>query len=349
VFFDYLMMDTRIIKINECRPEKKFIKEASLIIKKGGLVAFPTETVYGLGADALNSFAVEKIFKAKKRPSDNPLIVHVSSIEQVNFLVREIGEEAKELMKKFWPGPLTLILKKSDLIPLSVCAGLDSVAVRMPKNKIALELIKESNCPIAAPSANSFSLPSPTKASHVYDDLKGEVELILDGGSCEIGLESTVLDLTVRPFLILRPGKITLSDLRKIGLDVEMYRFNKRNKDLGCRSPGMKYKHYSPKAKVILVKGNRLRVKEKIQEIINREKCEKVGVISHNNKTEYDAFKVFYLGSSLDKIASNLFRTFRECDSDSIDLILVEGVSEKGFGIAIMNRLKKASFEIINV
>ena len=206
-------METRILKIDKYNPDHNLIEYAAGILKKGGTVAFPTETVYGLGANALNEKAVEKIFKAKGRPADNPLIVHVSDISEVDNLVKNIPDTAYALMEEFWPGPLTVIMEKASQVPDIVTAGLDTVAIRVPSNKIALELIRMSDVPVAAPSANTSSRPSPTKASHVIDDLFGRVDVIIDGGSTEVGIESTVIDMTSEIPVILRPGGVTYEQL----------------------------------------------------------------------------------------------------------------------------------------
>jgi L-threonylcarbamoyladenylate synthase len=310
-------MKTRIININPENPEISHIKTASKILKKGGLVAFPTETVYGLGANGLNKKAVKKIFLAKGRPQDNPLILHVSEINQVDSLVEEIPDKAKKLMKKFWPGPLTIIFRKSKIIPDVVTCGLKSVAIRMPKNKIALELIKNSSCPIAAPSANLSGKPSTTSAIHVIDDLKEKIDAIIDGGEVEIGIESTVLDITQKVPQILRPGKITKEQLEKVIGDVK-----ENSKSKKPKSPGMKYKHYSPSAKVIVVNN-----KEEIKEVLKKYSNKKTKILKYPNKIN---------------MASNLFKDFRDCDKNGFDIIIVKSIQEKGLGSAIMNRLNKA-------
>jgi L-threonylcarbamoyladenylate synthase len=236
-----MFMKTKILKSSE-------VDKAAKIIKSDGIVAFPTETIYGLGANGLNDFAVRKIFIAKGRPQDNPLILHVSSIDQVRALVTEIPVKARKLMNAFWPGPLTIVMNKSNIVPSSVC-GLKTVAIRMPKNDIALELITKSGCPIAAPSANTSGKPSPTIAMHVIDDLDGKIDAVIDGGSTEIGIESTVIDLTEKP-LILRPGMITKKQIESvIGKISSVTVINEQR--VVPKSPGMKYKHYSPKAEVI--------------------------------------------------------------------------------------------------
>jgi L-threonylcarbamoyladenylate synthase len=310
-------MKTRIISINPNNPELSKIKICSKIIREGGLVAFPTETVYGLGGNGLNKIAIKKIFLAKRRPQDNPLILHVSEINQVNSLVKEVPDKAKKLMKKFWPGPLTIIFKKSKLVPDIVTCNLDCVAIRMPKNKIALELIKNSDCPIAAPSANLSGKPSPTSAMHVIDDLRGKIDAIIDGGEVEIGIESTVLDLTQKIPKILRPGKITKEQLEQV---LGKVKYNIKTKK--ARSPGMKYKHYSPDAKVIIIKNNK-----KVEEVLKKYSYKKIKILNYKDKIS---------------MANNLFRDFRECDKKEFDIIMVKSIPERGLGVAIMDRLNKA-------
>jgi len=313
-------MKTLILKINPKNPERDKIKKAAEIIRKGEMVAFPTETVYGLGANALDASAVGKIFKAKGRPGDNPLIVHIADKEDLNKLVIDIPEIANILIDKFWPGPLTLVLKKNKIVPSEVTAGLDTVAIRMPQNKIALALIEESG-PIAAPSANLSTKPSGTSVEHVIQDFNGKIDCIIDGGEAEIGLESTVIDLTSNPIAILRPGKITFEQLNKMIPDLVVSSHVKSK----VRSPGMKYKHYSPKAKVMLAKD-----KSEIVKIKKKYFDKKIRVIDINNNI---------------LLAKNLFKIFRESDLKGYEIIVVRTVNEKGLGLAIMNRLRKAASE----
>jgi len=248
---------TLIIKINPKKPEKQLIKMASDVLKESNLVAFPTETVYGLGAGAFNRKAVAKIFNAKGRKADNPLIVHIADRKDLNKLAKNIPNEARLLANAFWPGPLTLVLEKKDIIPSNVTSGLDTVAIRMPSNKIALELIRASG-PIAAPSANLSGRPSGTSVKHVIQDFDGKINCIIDGGDSKIGLESTVVSLASSPPLLLRPGYITLEQLRKYLPEIEVHKSIKGLKiDGKVASPGMKYKHYSPKAKVILAENDK--------------------------------------------------------------------------------------------
>ncbi|MDC8437743.1 MAG: threonylcarbamoyl-AMP synthase, partial [Candidatus Nitrosotenuis sp.] len=247
------------------------MRRAASIIRRGNLVAFPTETVYGLGADALNAKAVKKIFVAKGRPADNPLIVHVSDKESVNDLARDIPQLAEKLISRFWPGPLTIVLKKSKMVPKVTTGGLDTVAIRMPKNKIAQALIREAGTPIAAPSANFFGRPSPTLAKHVLDDLDGRISAIIDGGRTRIGIESTVIDLTRKTPMLLRPGGVTLEELHSAIGRVDVHPILKGKKsELVHRSPGMKYKHYSPDAHVILIEGPSILVHKKILKLVQQ-------------------------------------------------------------------------------
>lgn len=257
-------MKTLLIKINPNNPEENKIQKAAKIIKNGGLVAFPTETVYGLGANVFNTNALKKIFKAKCRPFDDPLIVHIADKNDIFKLAKRIPNKTLKLINKFWPGPLTIIVEKSKLVPKIVTAGLKTVAIRMPNNKIALEIIKQSGVPIAAPSANSFSKPSPTSARHVFNDLKNKIPLIIDGGETQIGLESTIVSLSKRHPIILRPGKITSQEIAKIFGKIEIFS-GATNKAL---APGMKYKHYAPNAHVVLVKSKNTN----IQRLIDKEK-----------------------------------------------------------------------------
>ncbi|HII15137.1 MAG TPA: threonylcarbamoyl-AMP synthase [Nanoarchaeota archaeon] len=338
---------TIILKISRNSPERALIKQAALIIKEGGLVAFPTETVYGLGADALNAKAVEKIFAAKGRPADNPLIVHIADRKDVYKFVKEVPKEAELLMKKFWPGPLTMVLKKKDIIPDIVTCGLGTVAVRMPSHRVALALIKEAGTPIAAPSANLSGRPSPTDASHVIEDLLGRVDVIIDSGKAYIGVESTVIDLTVEPPLILRPGGLPLEEIEKFLKNV-----GKEEKSDKPKSPGMKYTHYSPNAEVIVVEGYRGGVMKKVQEIVDeeRQKGRKVGVMAVVKGHKFDADIVKFIGSTEKEVAKRLFRALRDFDKEDIQVIIAEGVEEKGLGLAVMNRLRKAAgYNIVEV
>jgi L-threonylcarbamoyladenylate synthase len=330
------------------QPNKKGIKEAAEIINFGGIVAFPTETVYGLGANAFNEKAIEKIFIAKNRPQDNPLIVHISKITQLKEL-SEPSPISIKLAKKFWPGPLTIVVKKTKKIPLNVTAGLNTVAVRLPSNKIALKLISESKLPIAAPSANLSGKPSPTKVSHVINDLFGRVDAIISGGDCVHGLESTVVDTTVKPMVLLRPGKITFEQLEKFLGKGKIIKHSLNDSVSKTKSPGMKYKHYSPKAEVILLSGKKEKIVEKIIDLSENSinKKQKIGVISKQKIFIKNKNVIYMRVVSEKRFAKELFHLFREMDSFGVKKIFVEETSEKGLGLAIMNRLKKAAKQTI--
>jgi len=345
------MKKTLVFKVNPENPDAKIIREAASIIRNGGLVAFPTETVYGLGADALNAEAVLALFRAKKRPLDNPPIVHVGKVKDVYELAREVPVKAENLMKNFWPGPLTLIFKRSSVVPDVTVAGLDTIAVRMPKHNVALALIRESGCPIAAPSANLAGRPSPTTAEHVLEDLNGRIDAILDAGPTRIGVESTVLDMTVDPPQILRPGGTPREALEAVLGRIELHPVAVAEKRLPvgkALSPGMKHRHYAPKAKLIVVEGELSATVKKVMELVNRYKGQnmRVGVLATDETASlYEADVVKSLGSRshLDVIAKNLFKLLREFDVEGVNVIIAEGVPTEGLGLAVMNRLRKAS------
>jgi L-threonylcarbamoyladenylate synthase len=345
------MKKTLVLKVDSQKPEIEKIRIAADFIREGGLVAFPTETVYGLGADALNPKAVLALFEAKKRPLDNPPIVHVGEIENVYKLTENVPPEAEMLMQKFWPGPLTLIFKRSNVVPSVTVAGLDTIAIRMPRHNVALALLRESKCPIAAPSANLAGKPSPTSASHVLEDLNGRIDAVLDAGPTHIGVESTVLDMTVDPPQILRPGGTPYEDLKRILGRVELHPVAIADKEISiekARSPGVKHKHYAPNAEVILVEGEASKIVGKVKELVDFYKHEnkKVGILTTDeNFSLYKADVVKSLGSrkNLKVIANNLFRLLREFDSEKVDVIIAEGLPLKGLGLAVMNRLRKAA------
>ncbi|MBU4311973.1 MAG: threonylcarbamoyl-AMP synthase [Candidatus Omnitrophica bacterium] len=335
-------MKTEIITVNPDNINPVYIKTAAETIKGGGLVAFPTETVYGLGADAFNPKAVAKIFEAKKRPLEDPLIVHIAQKEDLYKLAEDIPDMALRLADEFWPGPLTFVFKKSDMVLDVITAGLDTVAIRMPANEIALNLIKESKAPIAAPSANLFGRPSPTTAQHVLEDLDGRIDVIIDGGKTTVGVESTVLDLTQDVPSILRPGGVSIERLRQIIKDVRSYKPGK------ILSPGMYPRHYSPKAKLLLVKGNGKVNVEKIRNLALEFNLQgyRIGImVKEENKDKYNGFNIKLLGSEHDlpACAANLFFVLREFDKQGADVIIAENVREEGLGLAIMDRLRKAA------
>lgn len=345
---------TEIIRVNARKPSYAIIRKAANLIRKGEVIAFPTETVYGLGANALDPSSVSKIYKIKGRPSDNPLIVHIADMKTFSTLVCDIPPKASRIISRFWPGPITLVLKKSKILPEITTGGLNTVAVRMPKNNVALELIKVSRFPIAAPSANISGKPSPTNASHVKDDLNGKIKLILDGGSTEIGIESTVIDMTQRTPVILRPGGISQESIEK-----EIGKVHSHKSLLGLhrnttninKSPGMKYRHYSPNAQVILVEGTELNAKNKIIELTQKLKSQgkKVCIMTTSKSLKVNADKVQYMGKTLEAIARNLFANLREADKNNIDIIIVQGIQYNKAAFAIMNRLKKAAITSIRV
>lgn len=364
-------MKTEIIRIDINNIDTDKLKYAAEIIKAGGLVAFPTETVYGLGADALNESAVEKIFKAKGRPSDNPLIVHISDRSQLGRLVKTIPQNTEKLIDRFWPGPLTLVMEKSDIVPSIISAGLDTVAIRMPSHPVAVMLIKMSGVPVAAPSANISGKPSPTTAMHVIDDLYGKIDAVIDAGDTNLGLESTVLDLTSVPPVILRPGCITSEDLKKvihkIGIDrtvdsinrtvdsIKRTDISKEHANIIPRSPGVKYKHYSPDASVIIVEGEIPKIVAKICEMAAEYQSRGIepGILATEQTKDLYGFKEVYCMGDRDhpgSIAANLFKILRELDEKHIRVVFAEAVDEKGIGLAVMNRMTRAAgYNIIKV
>lgn len=344
---------------------KEGISEAAEILKQGGLVAFPTETVYGLGGNGLDKEAAKKIYAAKGRPSDNPLILHVSSIEEVYPLVKALPEKAKKLMEAFWPGPLTLVLPKSDIVPKESTGGLETVALRSPENALTLDLIRACGFPIAGPSANFSGRPSPTEASHVLEDLGGRIEGILEDGAVGIGVESTIVDLSEDYPTLLRPGAITIEDLEevlgeKVAIDPTLLG-KSMAEGFTPKAPGMKYRHYAPKAEMILFKK-----KEEDETRSGQEDIAK-SILSYGEKElsgspekriwilcgedtaslyEGDGrFTVQILGRREEPLSMthNLFRLLRKADEEGAELILGECYSEEGVGFALMNRLKKAA------
>ncbi|MBR5507009.1 MAG: threonylcarbamoyl-AMP synthase [Clostridia bacterium] len=314
------------------------IGEAAECIKNGGTVVFPTETVYGLGADAFNEDAIDKIYEAKGRPGDNPLIVHISEFDELDNLVCEVPKCAKVLMDKFWPGPLTLIFKKRESVPLKVTAGRDTVAVRFPSNKIAQRLIKESGTSVAAPSANLSGSPSPTVCSDVIDDLFSRVDYIIDATGCEIGLESTVVDVSGNDVVILRPGGITLEMIKKYVPDAYLDSGLIDEKSIP-KCPGLKYTHYSPKADVTVVQGK----PEKVREYILSNMEDSLGVLTYKSGVYEDADFVLFAGNNMDEYAHNLFSHLREFDKHNIKKVFAEFAPEPGIGVAVQNRLYKAA------
>lgn len=348
-------MNTLVEKLDINNIDSSTIAKAGEVVRKGGTVAFPTETVYGLGANGLDKLAAGKIYTAKGRPSDNPLILHISTLEELKPLVKEISPKAKALIEAFWPGPLTLVFKKSDIVPYETTGGLDTVAIRMPQNKIALELIKAAGVPIAAPSANRSGRPSPTTAAHVYEDLNGAIDMILDGGQVNIGLESTIIDVSSEEPMILRPGYITgpMAEevIGQIGYDKVV--LATKAEDIGGdykpKAPGMKYRHYAPKAQFTMYSGSEERVVARINQLAQDAltKGVKVGIIAtEESKDSYIAqAEIISLGSRENEleIAHNLYGALREFDSRQVQLILGETFQREGLGQAIMNRMAKAA------
>lgn len=353
-------MDTIISKVDFENPynDADILYKAAEIINKGGLVAFPTETVYGLGGDGLNPEASKKIYKAKGRPSDNPLILHISDLSQLNDLVEDVNDSAKKLISAFWPGPLTLVFKKKPIVPNETSGGLDTVAIRYPENKVANLFIKLCNTPIAAPSANTSGKPSPTRASHVEFDLKGKIDMIIDGGHCEFGLESTIVDVSGKDKpCLLRPGSITLEMLKEVLGDIAVDKavVSKLSEGELPKAPGMKYTHYSPDAQVVIVRGKDEDIVKNINSFVEKSNSEgyKTGVIAtYENKDKYKNTKVLVVGTKKEPatIGANLFKMLRKCDYYGIERVYAEGFKEDELGLAIMNRLKKAAgYSIIDV
>lgn len=342
-------MQTIIQKLDKINPEAEGIRQAGEILKSGGLVAFPTETVYGLGANALNEEAAMKTYAAKGRPSDNPLIVHIADMEALPAIVEEIPEKAKIVAEKYWPGPLTMIFRKSDLVPHGTTGGLDTVAVRMPDHVIARELIRAGGGYISAPSANTSGRPSPTAAEHVAEDLSGKIEMILDGGPVEIGVESSILDVTVEPPMILRPGAITKEMLEELigEVDVDQTLIQADSKEVP-KAPGMKYRHYAPKAQLLVVEGETDAVVTYINGQAERQVADnlRVGIIATEETIDrYKTGDIKCIGTRADErtIAAGLFRVLREFDADGVNVIYSEAFQREGIGSAIMNRLLKAA------
>jgi len=349
-------MQTKLIRIDSEHIDTEKMQEAAALIREGELVAFPTETVYGLGADALRPEASAKIYEAKGRPSDNPLIVHVCKFEELERIAKEIPAQARKLADAFWPGPLTMVVWKNEQVPYTTTGGMDTVAVRMPNHPVALALIAESGCLIAAPSANTSGKPSPTEAGHVAEDMEGRIRMILDGGAVGIGIESTIVDLTEEVPMILRPGYITKQMLEEVlGEEVQI--------DPGIlatdttdpskvgqkpKAPGMRYKHYAPKADLVLVQGDTDKVVAEINNLVKaaQEDGKRVGVIATDETmNRYDADVVFSIGARDDEdaIAQHLYKILRDFDEQEVDAIYSESFATPRIGQAIMNRLLKAA------
>ncbi|MBQ7793458.1 MAG: threonylcarbamoyl-AMP synthase [Clostridia bacterium] len=335
-------METKIVKITDPRDTK--ITEMGEIIRNGGLVSFPTETVYGLGANAFDEKAVLSVFVAKNRPADNPLIVHLADISELETVARDIPDAAYKLFREFSPGPLTIILKKKDTVPDVVSAGLDTVAVRIPSHPIAQALIRAAGVPIAAPSSNLSGRPSPTRAEHVIEDMKGRIPAIIDGGACSVGVESTVIELTTGTVNILRPGGITKSDLGAVLENVTVDRHVTEMVTDGetPKSPGMKYKHYAPDAEVTVLVGDTKTTAAEIKQLLNGEKGAVCGVMCYDGFA-FDCETVLYMGEDNKTYAERLFDALRQCDALGVKKVFAQFSEDENYGLAVRNRLFKAA------
>lgn len=341
-------MQTKIKKVDAQQIDRTIMEEAGELLKSGALVAFPTETVYGLGANALDEKAAAKIYAAKGRPSDNPLIVHIADMESLPLIAAEIPQTALKLAEKFWPGPLTMVFKKSDAVPYGTTGGLDTVAVRMPSHPVALEMIRCGGGYIAAPSANTSGRPSPTLAEHVADDMDGIIPLILDGGAVGIGIESTIVDLTEEVPTILRPGFVTKEMLEEVVGKVEVDKGLAADSKTPPKAPGMKYRHYAPKAELVIVEGSAEAVVEGINGLVREKEAAgiRAGVIGTEETAGcYVCGLVKSIGTRSDElsISSHLYRILREFDESRVQIIYSESFREGALGSAIMNRLLKAA------
>lgn len=342
-------METRIIRILDGRIDNDKMEEAGKILRQGGLVAFPTETVYGLGGDALDEQAAKKIYAAKGRPSDNPLIVHIAEMEALEKIVTQVPEKARKLAAAYWPGPLTMIFPKSEIVPRGTTGGLDTVAVRMPDHPVALALIRAGGGYVAAPSANVSGRPSPTTAQHVEEDLCGRIDMILDGGPVGIGLESTIVDFTEKVPTILRPGYINCRMIEKVIGEVQMDKgLIASDSKVKPKAPGMKYRHYAPKADLLVVEGKETAVQQKIRELVHEKISEGclVGVIAAEESIKaYPEGIVKCVGTRAEEetIAQHLFAVLREFDECGVSCIFSEAFDTPRIGQAIMNRLMKAA------
>lgn len=351
-------MNTIIIKANNGILSEDDLSKAAEILKKGGLVAFPTETVYGLGADALNPEASKKIYEAKGRPSDNPLIVHIADIKSMEVIAENIPKEAYRLAEVFWPGPLTMILNKKEIVPYNTTGGLETVAIRLPANKTARDIISRAGGFIAAPSANTSGKPSPTQAKHVIDDMFGRVDMIIDGGKSTLGLESTIVDLTGTVPMILRPGCITKSMLDNVISRVEYDKAvlnMKMDENIVPKAPGMKYRHYAPEGCLTIYEGSIIDVADAINKKAKEclEKGNTVGIIAtEETKDLYRYGTIVVIGSRKeeDSIAAGLYAVLRKFDESHTDYIFSESFADNGLGQAIMNRLLKAAgYRVVKV
>jgi L-threonylcarbamoyladenylate synthase len=348
-------MHTEYFLVDKENPDRELLQRAAEMLKQGKLVAFPTETVYGLGANGLDEKAVASIYQAKGRPSDNPLILHIADKQDISQLVTHIPANAKVLIDAYWPGPLTIVLQRKPIVPDSVTGGLDTVAVRLPDSVVARELIALAGVPIAGPSANTSGRPSPTSAQAVLDDLEGRIDGIVDAGNCEIGVESTVVDCTTLVPTLLRPGGITMEMLVETLGEVEVDPTLNGASEIMPRSPGMKYTHYAPDAPMVLFEGEYPHIRDLLLEQVEVALVagKKVGVVvsADTETTLPDAVipSIYGKREQVDEIAANLYMALRKFDDHPVDVIFAEGISEEGLGLAIMNRLRKASgYRIVN-
>jgi len=344
-------METKVLKISPELIDTDLINEAGEILARGGLVAFPTETVYGLGASAFDGEAAKKIYTAKGRPSDNPLIVHISDKAQIDELACDIPSYARRLIDAFMPGPFTIILKKKNIIPDTVTPGKDSVGIRFPSHRVACELIKAAGVPVAAPSANTSGKPSPTKAEHVINDMMGKIECIIDGGSCEVGVESTIVDATGASPIILRPGGVTLEMLNAVCADTKMdeHILESVAEDEAPKCPGSKYTHYSPDAEVVVVEGEEKAVQSKIRELIDQNKGRVIGALTMYGSA-YDDAVIISTSEGSKGYAHDLFADLREFDRLGVEIVFAEFCERDGMDFAIKNRLyKSAGGNVIHV
>lgn len=341
-------METKQIKIMSADDNIRALEEVADILRRGGTVGIPTETVYGLAANAYDSQAVAKIFTAKGRPQDNPLIVHIADMEMLPVLAAEVPESAKKLAEAFWPGPLTMVLKRTDKIPAMVSAGLDTVAVRMPSNEVARVIIRAADLPLAAPSANISGRPSPTTAQHVIDDLDGKIDAIVISGDCVVGVESTVILVADGQQRLLRPGGITHEQLEsvigKVEIDSSVLSSELQTK---VSSPGMKYKHYSPKTKIVIIEGS----SQKFCDYVNH-KTEKCAAMCFSEDKDNISVPAIVYGNAFDDMsqARELFDALRLTDSLDVDVVYAHSPQKTGVGLAVYNRmLRAAAFEVITL
>jgi len=349
-------MKTKVVWMDEEHMDMQVLAEAGRLIQQGELVAFPTETVYGLGGDALQEDSSRKIYAAKNRPCDNPLIIHIAKWEDIYRICREIPKAAEKLADAFWPGPLTMILKKQDIVPKETTGGLDTVAVRLPGHAVARAFIEAAGGFVAAPSANVSGRPSPTLAKYVLEDMDGKIPLIIDGGAVGIGVESTIIDLTEGTPMILRPGYITQEMLSEVLGDVSEDRtLMKPAKDVAPKAPGMKYRHYAPKGNLVIVDGPEDRVITYINAACKKALAEgkRTGVLcTRETELRYEADRVKCVGTRADEstVAHGLYQALRECDEEGLEVLFAESFSTEGIGQAIMNRLLKAAgYQVIRL